>query len=397
MTEYSQLTLDVTRKLTKTEKKNDGIFITPRSIIEKLVSQIPERQYDNILEPSAGTCEIVRYLDERMTGVSFDAVEFNAVMYSTVCDANIQYKNAVRYTRADFTQWVSDKQYDLIIGNPPYVVCSKTDVPKQYREMTVGRPNLFGTFILHALSLLKPNGILAFVIPTSFLNAAYYSKIRNYMKQSGNILKITDFSKNGGFLETQQATFGLIYQKTTERTICHHSVSFGDNFIFTENADEIRDLMTGSITLAKLGIRVRTGTVVWNQHKEKMTTDDKKTLLIYNSNIYKSNRVEIMDFTNDEKTQYIDMIGSNEPIIIVNRGNGNSSYKMTYAFVDGKRPYLIENHLNIIECRTETNARMILRSFENPKTLQFVSRFLGNNGMSKTELETIFPIFVNDN
>jgi type I restriction-modification system DNA methylase subunit len=395
MTEYTQLTLDITHKLTKNEKKNGGIFITPRLLIEKLVSQLPDRQYPDILEPSAGTCEIVRYLDGRLSNVSIDAVEFNPVIYSTVSDANIQYRNATRYIHADFTHWVPDKHYDLIIGNPPYVVCSKDDVPEQYRENTVGRPNLFGTFILHAMTMLKPNGILAFIIPTSFLNAAYYAKIRNYMKQSGNILKIVDFSKDGGFLETQQTTFGLIFQKTTElNTICNHSIRFGDNLILTENADEIRKLLSGSTTLAKLGIRVRTGTIVWNQHKNKMTSDDTKTMLIYNSNIVRMNRVELLDFANDEKKQFIQHTGSNEPIIVVNRGNGNSAYKLNYAYVDGIRSYLVENHLNIIECRTETNARMILGSLENPRTLEFVSRFLGNNGLSKTELETIFPIFV---
>ena len=213
------------------------------------------------------------------------------------------------------------------------------------------------------------------------------------MKQSGIILKIVDFS-DGGFLETQQATFGMIFQKkSVPSVVCNYSIQFGNNWMFTENASEIRKLVSGSTTLAKLGIRVRTGTVVWNQHKDKMSADNTKTMLIYNSNITKSNRVEMMEFANDEKKQFIDMDGSNEPIIVVNRGNGNSAYILNYAYVDGKRAYLIENHLNIIECRTETNAQKILRSLENPKTIQFVSCFLGNNGLSKTELETIFPIF----
>ena len=36
----------------------------------------------------------------------------------------------------------------------------------------------------------------------------------------------------------------------------------------------------------------------------------------------------------------------------------------------------------------------IIQSFENPKTQQFIELFLGNNGLSKTELETIFPIYL---
>jgi hypothetical protein len=33
-------------------------------------------------------------------------------------------------------------------------------------------------------------------------------------------------------------------------------------------------------------------------------------------------------------------------------------------------------------------------SFKNPKTQIFIDLFLGNNGLSKTELETIFPIYL---
>jgi hypothetical protein len=36
----------------------------------------------------------------------------------------------------------------------------------------------------------------------------------------------------------------------------------------------------------------------------------------------------------------------------------------------------------------------IIDSFKNPKTKKFIELFLGNNGLSKTELETIFPIYL---
>jgi hypothetical protein len=35
----------------------------------------------------------------------------------------------------------------------------------------------------------------------------------------------------------------------------------------------------------------------------------------------------------------------------------------------------------------------IIKSFKNPKTKKFIEIFLGNNSLSKTELETIFPIY----
>jgi len=158
-------------------------------------------------------------------------------------------------------------------------------------------------------------------------------------------------------------------------------------------------LFEGSKTLEQLGLKVRTGNIVWNEHKEELTDDEENTLLIYNTNISKDNKLEIKKFKNEEKGQYIKKDGRIDPILVVNRGNGNSAYKLNYSIVD-KGPYLIENHLNEIYSPKKMSKNQLLdvyekiiNSFKNPKTQEFIRLFLGNNGLSKTELETIFPIY----
>jgi type I restriction-modification system DNA methylase subunit len=400
--EYSKLTLEITSRISKDEKKAGGIFITPRSIIAALMDRlqlgfIPRR----ILEPSAGTGEIANYARARYPDAHIDAVEINPTIFEAIKRVCPPYN----YLCADFTTWTPTESYDLVVGNPPFVVCGKTAVPEPYRAHMVGRPNLFVIFILHSVSLLKVVGILAFVVPASFLNAAYYAKIRNHMKALGTLLSIDEYS-DGGFLETQQLTIGLVFRKDREDSDesheknldtllsdgCAYSLCFNGDFIFSPNVALLRNLFTGATTLARMGIRVRTGTVVWNERKSDLTHDATKTLLIYNTNITKEHQVTETTFKNGEKKQYIDQEGSTDPVIVVNRGNGNSAYKLSYAMVDGRTPYLVENHLNIIECRT--HAPQILASLANEKTQQFVALFLGNNGLSKTELETIFPIYL---
>jgi hypothetical protein len=292
------------------------------------------------------------------------------------------------------------------VGNPPYVVCKKEDVPEVYQEFTVGRPNLFGTFILHSLSILRVGGILAFIVPKSFLNASYYSKIRNYIKSTCSILDIIDFETTADFLETQQSTFALIIRRLTEvPTVslgpCRHSIKLGQNYVFCENADTINTLFQGSTTLERLGLRVKTGTVVWNQHKPILTHDNTKCLLVYNSNVSNDNTLQICEFGNDEKKQYIHMDGSRDRILVVNRGNGNSAYKLSYMQIggQGQPEYLVENHLNMIISDTLIGDALtavydrVINSFKDARTAEFIKLFLGNNGLSKTELETIFPIY----
>ena len=415
---FSNTSIELTKQLSKTDKKEQGIFFTPPAIVDILIQKCLAHAngvtFQRILEPSAGSGEIIRGIHRSgITGAIIDAVEYNPTIYAraSVDPETNDHKNTVRWFHADFIQFpppsMEAHNYDFIVGNPPYLVVGKETVPPQYAEYMVGRPNLFGLFIVHSMSLLADNGILAFVIPKSFLNSAYYATIRNYMKQTGVLVEIVDFTANGGFMETQQATIGMIYRKTTlvvAPTECPYSIRLGTNFVFSENAQHLRNIFVGSTTLSRLGLAVKTGNIVWNQKKELLTDDGTDTLLIYNSNITDQHGIRLLDFErNDAKKQFIRMEGSADTVIVVNRGNGNSAYKHTYALVQGtaERPYLVENHLNVIYAPatmlpTEKTRvlNQVLRSFQHPKTELFIRAFLGNNGLSKTELETIFPIFV---
>lgn len=395
---FSNLSLRITKQLSKTDKKNNGIYFTPKNIIELLFQHIPDQEFQHILEPSCGSCEFVKYMDENFNNVSIDAIEFVEEIYTTIQN-ELTFQNQVQLIHHDFLLFDSTKKYDLIIGNPPYFVIQKNRVPDKYQHMVSGRPNIFCIFILHALSLLQDNGILCFVIPSSFLNSSYYSNIRNHLISCGNILHILDFHSMDGFLETSQPTIGFIFQKTTHlQPICKYSMKLGTDTIFTTNLQKLQNIFENSTTLSKLGCIVKTGTVVWNEHKDILTDDPDQTLLIYNSNVSKLNTLEIKNFSNDEKKQYIHSIGSNSPKILVNRGNGNAQYKFQYLFMDGSRPFLVENHLNMI-CLKDNNQdqtlfNKILQSFQDPRTTEFIQTFLGNNALSKTELETIFPIYL---
>ena len=405
--QYSQLSIDITRQLSKDEKKEYGIFITPHIIVKKLVDSILKYSSQNginiqtILEPSCGTCEIVNYCDNIFDGIHIDAIELNNKIFEHI--KNLTFKNSVQIIHDDFIQQnvaSPTNKYDLIIGNPPYFVLEKGyKIPKQMEPYISGRPNIFGLFIIQAISMLSENGILAFIIPKSFLNSSYYSKIRNYIKEKCEIIEIIDFEKDNKFIDTQQSTFGIII-KNVPKEECNYSIKFNDNFMFTNDAIFLKSLLEGTTTLNKLGLGVRTGNIVWNQHKDKLTDDPNETILIYNTNLTKEHTIDLKTFKNDEKHQYIKKVGRIDPILVVNRGNGNSSYKLNYALIT-MGPYLIENHLNEIYPIKQKKRQdlivlfnKIIQSFENPKTQLFIDLFLGNNGLSKTELETIFPIYL---
>ena len=278
MSQFSELSLQLTKQLSKTEKKKFGIFLTPQCIIEclhkSIIDFVGDKKFQHILEPSCGSCEIIRYLDTHYENVEIDGIEWNETIFQSI--QSLSFQNEVKLINQNFLKFYSEKKYDLIIGNPPYFVCSKTDIPSQYNEYKIGRPNIFVIFILHALSMLKKDGILAFIIPKSFLNSIYYSQVRNYIKQTCKIVKIEDYSSFNKFIDTEQTTFGLILQKKEDIVPfeCDYSLCINHSFIFSENTKELKKILEGSTTLEKLGFKVRTGQIVWNEHKEILTHDE---------------------------------------------------------------------------------------------------------------------------
>jgi hypothetical protein len=407
--QFNQISIDLTKLLSKPIKKAQGIYFTPQSIIESLINKVLPHLSNptniNILEPSCGSCEMVKALDDLLSGVSITGIELNAEIYSEI--TKLSFKNQVNLLNSDFMRFDSDKLYDLIIGNPPYFVCKKESIPSKYSEYITGRPNIFGLFIIHSLQLLRPNGLLAFVIPKSFLNSAYYANIRNYIKQTCDIISIEDYEAVNDFIDTDQTTFGLIIKKLEKKKLmvetanCPYSLMINNNYIFTPNAQLLSSYFENATTIQQMGLAVKTGTIVWNEHKDLLTHDELNTILLYNTNVTNDNKIKLTTFKNAEKAQYINMEGNADPIIVVNRGNGNASYNFKYALIEKLMPFVVENHLNMIYSPTDKKKseliamyKKIIHSFENPKTMAFIELFFGNNGLSKTELETILPIYL---
>lgn len=406
-------------KMFKKAKQKNGEFITPNLIIEKFFQKIKSYadlnniQIQTILEPACGTCAIVDYCDKHFAhAVSIDAIEIQDKFYNK--NKKMTFKNTINMVHADFIAYKTVKTYDLTLSNPPYFVCEKGyKIPSEYAEYIIGRPNIFGLFILKQLSMTRVGGLAGFIIPKSFMNSFYYGKIRDYVKATCTIVSLEDYSLDNKFIDTQQATFGLILHKVNEIGEedvihdCPYSVKIGEHYVFTPDALALKELLKGSTTLAQLGFAVRTGNIVWNQckagntdGKPELTADSTQTVLIYDSNITKDHKIKLTMFKNEEKHQYIKREGRTDMVLAVKRGHGNSAYKLDYALIDMKTPYLCENHINEIYPsdsikKGDVSALFIkiMKSFENPKTQQFIDLFLGNNGLSKTELETLFPIF----
>lgn len=123
-----------------------------------------------------------------------------------------------------FPQVMKDGGFDVIIGNPPYVRGRSLDL--EYKEellknISTFTPNadLYIAFLGRAFDLLKPNGLLSFIIPRSFLIESYAKKLRLEFLKSSEILEIIDFQDIKVFEEATVTNVIIVIKKKSPSNV----------------------------------------------------------------------------------------------------------------------------------------------------------------------------------
>ena len=319
MKQFSKLSIDLTKKLSKDIKKDNGIFFTPFDIIRISIEELKKLHLSSIktiLEPSCGSCQFIISIDEDnyFKDISFTGIENNKIIYDNI-NKEIKLKNnSINFINQSYLDFDvnNTNKYDLIIGNPPYYVITDTDKKKKNDKIYYdGRPNIFILFIIHSLKKLNENGILLFILPKNFLNCLYYNKLRKHIYDNYAIINIIDCSKFN-YIDTEQETIIFIIQNIN-RNNDDYSIFINNNTIFNtpNNIIKIKKFYKNSVSLNELNFEVKVGSVVWNQNKSLLTDDDSKTRLIYSSDI-KNNSLILNKYNNDDKKNYIDKKGNND-------------------------------------------------------------------------------------
>jgi len=429
--DYSNISKELTTKLSKITKQTGGIYFTPPSIILDNIKLLEPyiHSISNVLEPSCGSCEYINALTKKYNHLNITGIELNKTIYNSIKE--FETSNVKLYNE-DYLKYESTECYDLIIGNPPYFVMKKESVQKSYYKYFEGRPNIFILFIIKSITLLKENGIISFVLPKNFLNCLYYDKTRHYINKHFKILDIVD-CVSSKYIETQQPTIVLIIKKAGTPPLGVSSAGTpplgvsgagtpplgvftgagtpGANedyvlersnftiFATKTNCIKLKSLFLNSTSLESLGFKVSIGSVVWNQCKELLTNDDSKTRLIYSSSI-ENNSLTLQTYKNDKKKNYINKKGIRRPMIVINRGYGVGQYKFNYCLINEEYDYLVENHLITIEYTKELpkdelikQYKKIIASLNHSNTVEFVATYFGNAAINSSELCQILPIY----
>ena len=405
---FSNLSKQLTSQLDKKEKKKDGIFFTPPKTVHKTLEFLEPymSKVSSILEPSCGSCEYILPLHQKYPTKQITGIEYNKTIFNSIQELEL---GETQLIQEDFLKYKTDNLFDLVIGNPPFYVMNKKGIDKEFVKYFEGRPNIYIIFILKSLKLLKPDGLLSFILPRNFLTCSYYDKTRQYIEDKFTILTIQ--SCQDKYLETQQKTILLVVQNRKSKP-SKFSLTIGNHFILglPTELKKLKQILENSTTLQKLNFNVGVGNVVWNQykepekskykHKHSLTNDASQTRIIYSSDIKNGELIFSKFREGSERTHYIDKPGTQELQLLVNRGYGNGKYSFDFCLMDVDFDYLVENHLIYIKCSEDIDRTLlkekykkIMKSLKDPRTEKFVSLYFGNNAINTVELAEILPIY----
>jgi adenine-specific DNA-methyltransferase len=185
------------------EKKQYGVFYTPKRVADIICNWAIKSTSDQILEPSFGGCD---FLDASLSRLNtMGVLESNAQQQLFGCDID---ENAFVFLReripnanghfkkTDFLELsltsfpIDPKGFDAVIGNPPYVSHHNMAENQKTTAMSAlkahglelgGRASLWAYFVLHSVSFLKLGGRMAWVLPSSFLYADYANKVQEVL------------------------------------------------------------------------------------------------------------------------------------------------------------------------------------------------------------------------
>lgn len=185
-------------------KKEIGEYYTPKNLAINMVKKIRDDiSNSDILEPSVGDGIFLEPLMQ-YNPKSIDCVE----LFQKKCDfiTNQYNSDKLNVICSDFIDYSLNckKKYDIIIGNPPYIKKSNINedvmtkskkLLKCFSNSNIKIENIWVSFILGSVKLLKKNGSIYFVLPFEFLQVCYSEELRLFLEKKFNKIEITVFNK----------------------------------------------------------------------------------------------------------------------------------------------------------------------------------------------------------
>ena len=444
-------------------RTKNGIFYTPPALANRLLDQAEAAGIDwktcRVLDPACGGSAflvptafriidaiedaepsiIIQNLEARLFGWEIDpfAAWLSKFFIEAMClplSAKAGRRINPSIFRCDSLKKIqSDQQFDFVVGNPPFGrIRLSQDVRIQYRHGLYGHANLYGLFTELAVRLTKPNGLISFITPASYLAGEYFKNLRALLWNDAPPVSI-DFVENrkgvfeGVLQETVLATYqkkekhqrraavSLMRPKEKSTLTIESAGSFELPVIPTAPWILPRSVKDMSLAeririsphrLADWGYKVSTGPLVWNRYKNQLRDKLAKNCvpLIWAESVTPDGHFLFRCEKRNHKPYFFlrpgkdDWLRIDRPCVLVQRTTSKEQLRRLIAaalppeFIEQNKVVTVENHLNMLLPlnNNPTVPSSVLTAFLNSVTADRAFRCIsGSVAVSAYELENL--------
>jgi adenine-specific DNA methylase len=199
-----------------------GGFYTPAPIADFILKWAfnGNREYD-ILEPSCGDGMFLQQVQE-------GGFEYNSILATELDPEETEKAQAHNVDKCvvenrEFHQFCNstDRKFDLVIGNPPFIRYQYFDKEQQHQANIIFNraklkysklTNSWVSFIVGSSLLLKETGKIGFVVPAEILQVSFAKTLRQFLAKFYNKINIVSFEKLV-FPDIQQEVVLLLCEK----------------------------------------------------------------------------------------------------------------------------------------------------------------------------------------
>ena len=212
--------------LTLKDKKTLGQVYTPFEIIDSMLSQVFQIKsiWNNtkILDPSCGggyfLIELYKYInntypeidkkhiiEHMLYGIDIDNFSIFLSKMGLILHSGLNNVNFNIYNADFLTDSLNIGNFDIVIGNPPYVGHKNTDreykktLYERYADVYYDKADISYCFFKKGKEVLNQEGIISFITSRYFMEALYADKLRSFLKNNFDIVSLVDYSGNLAF------------------------------------------------------------------------------------------------------------------------------------------------------------------------------------------------------
>lgn len=190
--------------------KSTGSYYTPKKLAEFILTHVLKNIENKaglrVLEPSCGDGVFLRaFIDLSMKEkVIVDAIDKDAkaINLAKINTSKETRNTKINVVKNDFLKIKSPGEYDIVIGNPPYInrklmskgqlyACAKIHESGGLADKSIR--NIWPAFVVKSSLLLSKKGVLAFVLPGELLQVGYAKEIRDYLEKQFQAVEILVF------------------------------------------------------------------------------------------------------------------------------------------------------------------------------------------------------------